>query len=342
VELVYLGAPDIVAALDSENRCLAIPYRARAKVDLTSVQLVRRTIQQERPDAIHAFAGRPLANVILATMGISPTPPIVSFRGIERVPSLLDPSELIAYKHARVAAHACESNAVLEAMVRGGVPRERCTTIYNCVPAQPPAVTKEHARQRLAQWNIPEGAFVVGTIAAIRPVKGIDLLLRAAIECSDLLDAYWVLIGPVRDRCVERLAQDPAIRARVRLLGLRTDASELVRGFDVFAMPSRTEGLCRALLEAMSQEVCAVVSDAGGMKEVVRHGREGLVVPRENAAALGRALRLLYDNRDLTGGMAAAARRRIADAFTPVHMVQRALDLYRRVLGPTAITRRVA
>src|SRR5690606_13570116 len=166
----------------------------------------------------------------------------------------------------------CESDAVRAAMVRGGIPSDQCETIYNGVPID--ELTSDAAAARRA-FDIPDGALAFGTVAAIRPIQGIDLLLEAAIECAELGNVYWILIGPVRDRKVARLARHPAIAERVRLLGFRRDAALLASGLDLFVMPSRSEGLCRALLEAMAQRVCPVVSDAGGMKEVVRHGIEG-------------------------------------------------------------------
>jgi glycosyltransferase involved in cell wall biosynthesis len=122
----------------------------------------------------------------------------------------------------------------------------------------------------------------------------------------------------------------------VRLVGCRQDASELISGADVFVMPSRAEALCQSLLEAMYQGVCPVVSDAGGMREVVRDGRDGLVVPVEDVGALTRALHRLYADRQLLARLAASARRRVAEKFTPERMAQRCLAMYRALLGERA------
>lgn len=331
--LVRAGAEVVSASpweIECEGPALAtVPFVTRAKIDPGAIGRLRRLVAERRPDVIHAFHPRGLASAALALSLMSHPPRLISYRGIERPPSCWDPSEWIAFRHASVTLHACESDAVRAAMVRGGIPSDQCETIYNGVPID--ELTSDAAAARRA-FDIPDGALAFGTVAAIRPIKGIDLLLEAAIECAELGNVYWILIGPVRDRKVVRLARHPAIAERVRLLGFRRDAALLASGLDLFVMPSRSEGLCRALLEAMAQRVCPVVSDAGGMKEVVRHGIEGLVVPRENASALARAIRLLYHNPDLRGDYAGAARRRIEDAFTPDHLAQRAMKLYRRAL----------
>jgi glycosyltransferase involved in cell wall biosynthesis len=185
----------------------------------------------------------------------------------------------------------------------------------------------------LRQFDIPAEAFVVGTVGTFRRVKGADLLLEAAIACADLTDTYWLLIGNVVDPEVRRLAADPRIGARVRLVGHQPDAAELISGADVFVMPSRAEALCQALLEAMHQRVCPIVSGAGGMKEAVRHGRDGLVVVAEDVPALVRAIRRLHGDRRLVERFAASAKQRYAETFTPSRMAERCLAMYGHVLG---------
>jgi glycosyltransferase involved in cell wall biosynthesis len=150
-----------------------------------------------------------------------------------------------------------------------------------------------------------------------------------------------LLIGKVADPVIDRLAADPRVRDRVRLVGHRADAAALVSGADLFVMPSRAEALCQALLEAMHQGVCPVVSDVGGMKEVVRHGQDGLVVPQEDPQALAEAIRQLHANRSLANAFAASARQRVAETFTPQKMAERTFALYRRVLA-TGTRRRAA
>ena len=171
-----------------------------------------------------------------------------------------------------------------------------------------------------------------GERLAMRRVKRVDLLLQAAIACADLRDVFWVLFGDVLDDSIRQLAADPRIRERVRLVGHRPDASELISGADAFVMPSRAEALCQALLEAMYQGVCPVVSDAGGMKEVVRHQEDGLVVRAESVAELAQAIRTLHANRPLVTQLAIAARQRISDHFTAEKMADRCASIYRQLL----------
>ncbi len=305
-------------------------YSSGPKFNLRASRELREMIGRLRPDVIHAFYGRPLAHVNLATTGMAERPKIVSFRGITSRLSPLDPGDWLSYRHPHVDAHACESDAVRAALVASGVLAKRCFTTYNC-PLVP--CLRRPGRTVLSLFDIPRDALVVGTVATMRPVKGIDLLLQAAIECADLANVYWLLIGPVVDERVSKLAADPRISSRVRLVGRREDAAELVSGMDVFVMPSRAEALCQALLEAMTQGAAPIVSDAGGMKEVVRHEVDGLVVPREDVTALATAIRRLHADRALKARLAAAAHVRAATQFNAERMAERTLGIYHHVLG---------
>jgi glycosyltransferase involved in cell wall biosynthesis len=296
---------------------------------------VREAIRRTQADVVHAFMSRSLAHAVLATATMRNAPRLVSFRGILATPHLWDPVQWITYRCPLIAAHACESEAVRDAMIASGVDAARCGVVYNCVARTLKPVGRIAARRA---WNVPHDAFVIGTVANIRHVKGVDLLLRAARECVDLPNVYFVVMGKVCDRHVAKMGADPRIARRVRLTGLLKNAADLVAGADLFVMPSRSEGLCRALLEAMSHGLCPVVSDAGGMKEVVRHGEDGLVTPRGDVAALAAALRRLHGDRELLAALGSSAQRRMNE-FTPTAMAERLARLYRTVMSTAAPTR---
>jgi glycosyltransferase involved in cell wall biosynthesis len=107
-----------------------------------------------------------------------------------------------------------------------------------------------------------------------------------------------------------------------------------MRAFDVFVMPSRSEGLCRALIEAMTLGICPVVSAAGGMKELVRDQEDGLVVPIEDEESLHQALRRLYQDRNLQKQFAASAMQRVRTLCAPDVMVDKLESIYQSLTPP--------
>jgi glycosyltransferase involved in cell wall biosynthesis len=303
-------------------------YCGGRKLSARAIWQLRQLIRAERPEVVHAFYGRALAHAAMACVGQRPAPRLVSFRGISSPLSALNAGDWLSYRHPRVDAHACESEAVRQAMIDSGIDASRCFVTYNTTYSE---THNRPGRAALRQFDIPEDAFVVATMGTFRRVKGADILLRAAIECADLSNTYWLLIGTVIDSEIFRLASDSRIRDRVRLAGYQPDAAELISGADLFVMPSRAEALCQSLLEAMSQRVCPVVSDAGGMPEVVRHNRDGLVVPAADHILLANAIRKLYENRPLLNHFAISAEQRVAGTFTPPGMAERCVAMYRRL-----------
>jgi len=305
-------------------------FCSRCKLDLSAIRALRRTILQFRPDVLHSFQPRSLAQAVLATTGLRQPPKILSFYGITRVPSWREPADWITYLSPKIALHACESNAVKRALMEGGVKESKCEVIYNCV--EKIAHPKSRA-EVLAQFNIPVDSFVVGTVATVRPIKGIDILLKALIECSDIPNLVTVIAGSVHDPRVSQLSQDPRIRNRIRWLGYVDRAASIMPGMDLFAMPSRKEGLCRALLEAMGQAVCPVVSDAGGMKELVRNNRDGIVFSSEDHLGLASAIRKLHSSPQLRDRYALSALGQVTTYCAPNVVGGRVVGMFERALA---------
>lgn len=329
LDLAAMHSPPIAEGLrrDLPESCRIVPFHSRAKLDPSAVMAMRRVLRDTSPEIVHAFHPKGLANAVLASTGLPRKPRLVSFRGIASVPSYRDPGNWVTVLNPAVRFHACESDAVVRGLTSAGIARSACHTVYNCVSLE--RVGQETRNTLRDRFGIPRDAFVVGTVATIRPVKGIDLLLEAAASCADLRDTWWLIAGTVRDPRVAALARDPRLSGRLVMPGHVPDGNLIGAAIDLFVMPSRQEALCRALLEAMARAACPVVSDAGGMKEVVRHGIDGLVVPKENVSALATAIRELHADRDRVLECSESAVRRVNSMCSPQAMADRVLEAHR-------------
>ena len=117
-------------------------------------------------------------------------------------------------------------------------------------------------------------------------------------------------------------------------LGRRDDVPDLLAAADVFAMPSRREGLGIAALEAMGHGLAVVASAVGGLGQAVVDGETGLLVPPDDVVALAKALESLLGDADLRGRLGCAGPLRVEEHFAPEPMVAAYEGLYRRVLDP--------
>lgn len=283
----------------------SIDFYGRKKVTVSAIKTVGRIAREFQPDLIHAFIPNSLAWSVLGTIGMRRPPKIISYRGITRVPTWFDPADWITYLSPRVSLHACESHAVQQAMIRGGIPESRCRVVYNAMWDFDDTRTRDDWR---AHWGVSDDTVLIGTVGHIRPVKGVDILLEAASGLPKEIPWKILLGGVIDDPNVTRWMQHDALRDRVIAPGPISPAASAMKAFDLFVMPSRSEGLCRALIEATTVGVAAVVSDAGGMKELVRDQQDGLVVPKENAESLRLAIQSLLVDPEKRNRFGVSAR----------------------------------
>lgn len=299
-----------------------------SKLQFSTVAKIRHEFKCGCWDVIHPLCRKALPNVVAASYGLRLRPKIVAFRGIQGTLSRFNPAHRTTFLNPAVEGICCESNAVRQALVASGIQPNKLLTTYNCSPFGDYECLGKPGLEAL---GIPRGSFIVGTVANVRRVKGIDVLLEAVQNLDDISDLHLVVIGEIRDQRIAKLAQRDRQRGRIHLVGYQPNAISLVGGMDLFVMPSRSEGLSRALIEAMSQRVCPVASNVGGMPELVRDQIDGLIFPSEDTASLAVAIRRLYVSPDLRERFAKSAQRRIRQDFSPEAMADRFLQLYQRV-----------
>jgi len=136
------------------------------------------------------------------------------------------------------------------------------------------------------------------TVAMLTKVKGLDVLLRALYSIPEI-ELLVVGNGPERTN-LERLAKGLELRGKVRFLG-EVPHSEVWRHLlssSVFVLPSLSEGLPRALLEAMACGLFIIASEVGGIPEVVRNGWNGTLVEPRNTEALREAIEKAMADRE--------------------------------------------
>lgn len=184
------------------------------------------------------------------------------------------------------------------------------------------------------ELGLPHGAPVVASVASFRPEKGhAHLIDAAALVRRELPDVRFVLVGDgPTERDARRRVKRLGLETTVLFTGRRDDAAQLGGACDVFTLASLHEGLPLALLEAMAAGRPAVVTRAGGMPEVVRHGRDGLVVAPGQPAELAEALLALLGDRARRDRLGRAAADRVRD-FDMARAVRRIEAVYSELLG---------
>jgi glycosyltransferase involved in cell wall biosynthesis len=179
-----------------------------------------------------------------------------------------------------------------------------------------------------AELGIPADAWVVGTVGRIDEFKNQGMLVAAAARRVN--DRYRLVLvgdGPMREAVT---AQAAAISPHIQLTGRRMDVERLLPAFDVFALPSRSEGLPLVVPEAMAAGLPVIATSVGGLPDVVEDGETGLLVPVEEAA-LAAALDRLAGDRDRTRAMGARAREVALARYSADRMLDDYLALYAEI-----------
>jgi len=130
---------------------------------------------------------------------------------------------------------------------------------------------------------------------------------------------------------LERLARELGVVDRVELPGWTERPSEVLPGFDVFCLPSRSEGFPLSIVEAMLAELPVLATRVGSVAELVVDGETGLVVERDDVDGLAAALGRLHDD-GLRERFGAAGRTRARERYTVEHMARAYEELWARVL----------
>lgn len=188
---------------------------------------------------------------------------------------------------------------------------------------------------RRSDLGVPDRSFVVGCVARLVPVKGIEDAITATAQLVDRTPpVHLVLVGdgPQRAAC-QKLAGQLGLQERVHFLGLRRDVPDLLPLFDLLVLPSRNEGMGRVLVEAQAAGVPVVATRVGGVPDLVSEGETGRLVPPGDPAALAAAIRSLAGDRATVARMRNAARARVAESLSAEAMVASLEAVYRSRLS---------
>jgi sugar transferase (PEP-CTERM/EpsH1 system associated) len=182
--------------------------------------------------------------------------------------------------------------------------------------------------------------FVVGTVGRLDAVKDQTNLARAFVaalrrhpQARQRLRLAIVGDGPLRDEVARVLAEADAAPL-AWLAGERHDIPALMRGLDLFVLPSLAEGISNTLLEAMASGLPVVATRVGGNAELMEEGLTGRLVPRADPEAMATEILRYFDDPALARRHGGAGRSLVEQRFSLELMVRRYDELYTAVLRP--------
>lgn len=217
------------------------------------------------------------------------------------------------------------SQAVKDALVRLGHPVERCSVVYNGID--------------LGRWNqgLPWDQRETSVVMPARFARQKDhatLITAASLlaQSGHPIKVYLAGEGKASWRAdAEKLARDLGISEQILCLGHVADLPRLLGSVKFCVLSTHYEGLGLGLIEGMASGCCSVGTDVEGVREIISHQQNGVLVPHKDAQALASALQELINAPERASELAIAGQEHVRVTFDKQRMRQQYLDLFARL-----------
>lgn len=181
---------------------------------------------------------------------------------------------------------------------------------------------------------LQDASLVVGAVSALRPEKGMRILVDAFAGLHRRLPSARLVIvgdGPVRAELTAQIA-GLNLEGAVHLQPATSDVTDWYRTFDIFVLPSLSEAFSNSLMEAMACGCAVIASNLGGNPELVEHGRTGLLFPANDSQTLAEHLQSLGADAQLRAAIASNAHELIHQRFSSRNSADRMGRIYTTLL----------
>ena len=222
------------------------------------------------------------------------------------------------------------STSIQTTLLRGGIYPEKIKVIYegvdtNWIDIQKPSPIKN------------KHDLIIGTVAHMSSEKGHSILLKAAAELiPQFPNIAFVLVGDGKLLSeLSRKAAQLGLENNIIFTGFRSDSESLMKNFDIFCLPSLSEGLSSAILVAMANRLPVVATNVGGITELVVDKQTGFLVGPNQPSDLASALSKLIQSPDLRKQMGNMGRKRVEKNFTLKNKLDQTERLYYQLLAST-------
>jgi phosphatidylinositol alpha-mannosyltransferase len=266
---------------------------ARICFSRSSMRVVREALDEFQPDLVHAHDPLVTSTSRWATMHTS-APVVATFHSYFAQDSLAGRCYTMLAPFGYSVWRRLDQRIAVSQAARESV----CTRMGDAPVHIVPNGTDVHVFERAVPAKLPKGRTML-FVGRLEPRKGFPIAVRAFARLAHQYnDLQLIVVGEgVEREAVEILPR--ALRSRVHLLGRVSDS--MLPGYyaaaDVFVAPATgSESFGIVLVEAMAAGLPIVASDIAGYREVVRHGREALLVPSGDPIALGDAVERLFEH----------------------------------------------
>lgn len=186
----------------------------------------------------------------------------------------------------------------------------------------------------MSKMGIKPDQLVIGVVANLIPYKGHEFFLKALKEvCNRHSNVCALLIGDgdLREQ-LEMLSFELGLKDKVFFLGTRDDVQKLLRGIDIFVLPSLFEGMPNAIMEAMASKKPVIATNVGGVPELVTDGETGYLVPPKQPKEMANMIIQLLNDSKKREEMGNKAFEKISVGFAMNVMISSTEKAFKNIL----------
>jgi glycosyltransferase involved in cell wall biosynthesis len=256
--------------------------------------------------------------------------PLVAAR---RVIFPLSKSALAQRRYRAAEKIVAVSECVSSALAHSGIEPGKIAVIPDGVPLENSVSQADRERARQT-FGIEPDVLVIGSVGALTPDKGQEILIRAFARIRLRFPDCQLLLpgdGPCRAK-LAAVVQDLDLDGAVHFPGFVEDVGRVYAAIDLFAFLAQAEALGTSLLIAMSYGLPIVAAARGGIPEVVEHEKNGLLLKDSTPEAVASAVERLLEDRKAAAHLGSAAKETIHSRFSREIMVSQTLKLYEQLL----------
>tara|TARA_Y100000589_G_scaffold29326_1_gene24473 strand:- start:41575 stop:42672 length:1098 start_codon:yes stop_codon:yes gene_type:complete len=275
-----------------------IECRKTIAVDPFFARKVKSVCKQKQIDIVHAHDSHAHSSAVISASLFANTTPIVVSR---RVDFAISRTSIKKYNHKNIKRIICVSEAVKKLTEPDIKNKSVLKTIHSGIDLSKFSLTEKKTEKLRKEYNIPDDIPLIGNVAAIAPHKDYFTFINTAEELIKRnLEAKFFIIGtgPLEEEIKKYCAQKQ-LDKHIIFTGFRTDIKEILPELTVFLITSETEGLGTSIIDAFACKVPVVATRAGGIPEIVKHEKSGLLADVKDAGELANQIeRILSGNLD--------------------------------------------
>ncbi|MGE4318022.1 MAG: glycosyltransferase [Deferribacterales bacterium] len=277
----------------SEN---IIPMKFKGEADMGFLRELKKIIRAEKPDIVHTHDAHALMPALLAKVfGLK-----YKLINTRRIDFSINKGyfKRKKYDNKQVDVIVAISDAIRRLLINDGIEPEKLKVINSGVRF-PKSLEYQTYKDIREKYDL-DGKYVVGTVASISETKDHYTMIDAFAKFHKLANESVLMMvggGHMKEE-IEAYAAKQECADSIIFTGHTDKVYEHIAVFDVFAMSSKTEGLCTSIIDAMFMMKPVASTAAGGIPELVKHRFNGLLTPVQDSDALACSFYEIYENGD--------------------------------------------